>query len=293
VARVNCSRLVLVLALVVAGCGDSQDDRPGSPSTTFVPRSTLVRAAAATERAPGAAVSTEAKLTVLGLRKPIGVHLQGVEDLRRRSGRVAGVYTDFPAQAPGADPDGTTPMEVVSVPPDLYVKSPLVGRALPRGKSWLHLDAAQVGKQLGLESPGQFGRTDPAETFRNLRATTGRVAEVGRERVGGVETTHYRATVELRKLAEFARPSEKATVRAHATRMVHFLGTGSYPIDVWIDSRHLVRRTRLVMKLHEGLKLVTLDMTADMYDFGPKPRPRRPPAAETYDAAKLPGGSAP
>ncbi len=279
---VNRTRVVLVLALVLAGCGDSGED------TRTVPRSVLTQAAQATEDAAGATVSTDAKLTVFGLFKPIGVHLQGGEDLRGKTGSVAGVYTDFPKQAPGADPDGTTPMEIVSLPPDLYVKSPLVDSALPGRKTWLHLKFAQVGKQLGLESPGQFGRTDPAETLRNLRATTDRVEEVGQDRVRGVDTTHYRATVQLKKLQAFADPSERATVRAHASRMVGYLGSETYPIDVWIDSHHLVRRTRLVMKLHEQGKTVTMDMTADMYDFGPKPKPARPPASATYDATKAP-----
>jgi hypothetical protein len=281
---VNRLTLVIASAAVLAGCGGS--DGGGGPKPTLVSRAVLTQAAQATEHARGATVSTDAKLTVAGLPKPIGVHLDGVEDLRRGQGRVAGTYTDFPMQAPGADPDGTTPMEIVVAPPDVYVKSPLVTATLPGGKPWLHLGIAEVGKQLGLESPGQFGRTDPAETFRNLRATTGRVEEVGHEQVRGVETTHYRATVQLRRLADFAKPSEKGTVAAHAGRMVQFLGADTYPIDVWIDSRHLVRRTRLVMKLREGIKVVTMDSTADMYDFGPKPKVERPPAGETYDASK-------
>jgi hypothetical protein len=294
VTRFNRSTLVLavvavvgvaVLALVVTGGGGSD--------TTLVSSSAIAQAARTTENVPGATVTTDAKITVGGLPKPIGMHLEGVEDLRRKSGRLVGSYANFPKQVPGASADGTIPVEIVSVAPDLYVKSPVLGASLPSGKSWLHFDLAQVGKELGIDSPGQFGRTDPTETLRNLRATSDRVERVGHERVRGVETTHYRATVQLRKLDALAPASQKATVRAHAARMIQLLGSDSYPIEVWIDGAHLVRRTRLVMKMHEKGQAITMDMTADMYDFGPKPKAQRPPAGETYDATKLIGQSTP
>jgi hypothetical protein len=75
--------------------------------------------------------------------------------------------------------------------------------------------------------------------------------------------------------------------------MIQLLGSDSYPMDVWIDRGHLVRRTRLVMKMHERGQAITMDMTADMYDFGPKPKAQRPPVGDTYDAKNLPGQSTP
>jgi hypothetical protein len=34
---------------------------------------------------------------------------------------------------------------------------------------------------------------------------------------------------------------------------------------------------------------VRMDITTEMYDFGPKPRAKRPPAGDTFDASKLAG----
>jgi hypothetical protein len=276
---------VAVLALVVTGGGGSD--------TTLVSSSALAQAARETEKVPGATVSTDTKITVSGLAQPVEMHLEGVEDMRRKSARVVGTYANFPTQVPGTRPDGTIPVEIVSLPPDMYMKSPLLGSAVPHGKSWLHVNLERAGKQVGIATPGQFGQQDPTQTLRNLRATSDRVEKLGRERVRGVETTHYRATVQLQRLDALARPSQKAAVRAETERMARILGSDSYPIEVWIDSRHLVRRMRLLMKMHVNGQAMTMDMTADMYDFGPKPKAKRPPADDTYDASSYPGAGSP
>jgi hypothetical protein len=276
---------VAVLALVVTGGGGSD--------TTLVSSSAIAQAARETEKVPGATTAVDGKITVSGLSKPIEMHLEGVEDMRRKSARVVGTYSNFPTQVPGAAPDGTIPVEIVSLPPDVYVKSPLLGSAVPHGKSWLHMNFDRLGKRLGVVSPGQFGQQDPRETLRNLRATSDRVEQLGRERVRGVETTHYRATVQIRKLEALAPASQRVAVRAKTERMVELLGADSFPIEVWIDSRHLVRRTRLLMKMHQKGEAITMDMTADMYDFGPKPQAKRPPADEVYDVSNLPGAGTP
>jgi hypothetical protein len=276
---------VVVLALVATGGGGSD--------ATLVSSSAIAQAAQATEKVPGATISTDAKITGSGLSKPLEMHLEGVESLRPRSARVVGTYANFPKRVPGAGPDGTIPVEIVSLPPDVYVKSPLLASAVPDGKSWLHVNIDQMGKRLGIASPSQFGQQDPSQLLRNLGALSDRVEEVGRERVRGVDTTHYRATVQLRKLDALARGPEKAAVRQESKRMIQLLGTDSYPIEAWIDSRHLVRRIRFAMKVHQQGESFAMDMTADMYDFGPKPKAKRPPADDVYDAPAASGTGTP
>jgi hypothetical protein len=279
--------VVAVLALVVSGGGGS--------GVTLVSDSAIAQAAHATEKVRGATVSLDGTISVSGLQKPIGMHLEGVEDLHSKSGRVAGTYSDFPKQVPGASSDGTVPVELVMVPPDFYMKSPLLASALPDGKSWLHTDVAREGKKLGVGGPGQFGQADPTETLQNLRATSGRVEDLGHEKVRGTDTTHYRATVEIRKLVALAPPAQRAAAQAHTARLIQLIGTDSYPIEVWIDRHHLVRRTRFSMKMHipGQSQTMTMEMTGDMYDFGPKPKTKRPPASDTVDAAKLTGTATP
>jgi hypothetical protein len=275
--------VVAVLALTLSGGADTQ----------LVSGSAIAQAARATQKVPGETVSTDATMDIDGLAKPIEMHLEGVEDARGHSGRIAGAYANLPKQVPGQDSGGKIPLEIVTVAPDIYMKSPLFGAALPDGKSWLHVDLAAAGKKLGIGDPTQYGTSDPSETLSDLQATSDRVERVGTEDVRGVSTTHYRATVELSKLPAVAPPSKRASARRKAEKLIQLTGTHSYPVEVWVDRHHLVRRMKmsLKMKVPPQNRTMNMDITTEMYDFGPKPKAKRPPASETLDASKLPGAT--
>jgi hypothetical protein len=271
--------VLAVVALVASGGGGS--------GATLVSDSAIAQAARATAKVPGATITIDMKISMSVLPKPIGAHLEGIADLRRSRASVAGSYSNFPKGVPGASSDGTIPMEMVMVPPDIYFKSPLLADEMPDGKSWQRDDAGTTSQQLG--------QTDPTQTLRNLRAIDARVERLGHEQVHGADTTHYRATVKLRKLAALARPSRREAVRAQAERVIQLTGRDSYPIEVWIDGKHLVRRTHFVAKFHipGQSEPATTDITADMYDFGPKPKIKRPPADDVYEAPKGSGAGTP
>jgi hypothetical protein len=267
--------VITVVVLVASG---------GGGDTQLVSGDALAQAARTTEKVPGASMTADAVIEVEGVSKPLTMHLEGVSDMRRGSGRLAGEYKNFPTKLPGASADGTIPVEMVVLKPDLYFKSPLFGSTLPDGKSWLHIDLAKTGKQLGVGDPTQFGQSDPTQTLDNLRATSGRVEKVGTEDVRGVKTTHYRATIELDKLPSLVPQSERATARARTQKLIALTGTHSYPMEVWIDGRHLVRRTAFTMHMTVEGRSMSVKTTSEMYDFGPKPKTKRPPASETYEA---------
>jgi hypothetical protein len=169
--------------------------------------------------------------------------------------------------------------------------SPLFDSQLPDGKKWLGYDVAKTGRQLGIGDPTQYNQGDPMQTLDNLRATSDRVEKVGSEDVRGVSTTHYRATVELRRLPNIVPPDQRESARRSAERLIELAGTDSYPVEVWIDRRHMVRRVSLSMNMKVGQtdRRMTMDMTIEMFDFGPKPVPKAPPADEVYDVTKLAG----
>ncbi len=279
VAGLGVLVVVGVLALTLSG---------GSSDSQFVSGSAIAQAARATQKVPGATVSMEAKVSVAGLAKPLDMRLEGVMNRSGHSARMAGTYANLPNQA------GTVPIEMVSIVPDIYMKSPLFAKVVPGGK-WLHIDVAQQGKKLGIGDPTAFGQSDPSKAVSNLQATSDRVERVGTENVRGTTTTHYRATIEMRKLPALAPPASRASARQSVDRLIQLTGTDSYPIDVWVDKHQLVRRTHFTMKMKvpPQNQQMTMDMTMDMYDFGPKPKAKRPPAADTVDASKLPGASTP
>jgi hypothetical protein len=144
---------------------------------------------------------------------------------------------------------------------------------------WLHLDPARTAGETSIAE--ELGQITPTQIVATLRASD-RVERVGSEDVRGVQTTRYRATVELTRLAALAPPSERAAARAQSAALTRFLGGPSYPIDVSIDRNHIVRRIRSTMTVAVKGNPVTMKTMTDMYGFGPKSRTLPPPTGETY-----------
>jgi hypothetical protein len=282
VAIVALCAAVLVAITVTGGSGDAGQ---------LVSGSAVAQAASATEKVPGANVSTRVQMTVDGLDRPIEMRLDGISDTRGHSTRMVGTYKNMPAQVPGRGADGTIPLEVITLAPDVYMKSPVFSASLPDGKSWLHIDIAKSSKKLGLSDPTQLNQSDPTQALSNLRAMSDRVERLGSEHVRGVPTTHYRGKVLLRRLPNAVPASQRAAARATSKRLIELTGTESYPLEVWIDRHHLVRRLRIQMKMNlpPQNQNMTMDMTTEMFDFGPKQKAKAPPAAETIDVTKLAG----
>jgi hypothetical protein len=285
---VGACAVAVAILLVVALAGG------GGKNATLVSGSALADAARATERVPGVSVSMDQTVEADGLPKPLHIRLHGIENMRQRAADLVGVYEDFPKKVPGQRPDGSIPVESIVIVPHVYMRSPLFGSVLPSGKSWLDLDLAKSGRKLGIGDPTQFGNTDPSQSVQGLRAVSSRVERVGTENVRGVATTHYRTKVELRRLPAVTTPAQRPAARRMVTRLIQLTGTDSYPIEVWVDRRHLVRRARIVLDMKVQGTRVKQDMSMDLFDFGPKQKIKPPPANESFDTSKLTGaGSGP
>jgi hypothetical protein len=281
IAAVCAVAVVAVLVLVLSG-GSGND-------ATLVSSSALADAASATERVAGTSTSVEGTVDTEGLPEPMHIRLHGIQNIRQRAADLVGTYENLPKQVPGQDANGRIPVETITILPDLYMKSPLFDTGVPRGK-WLHIDLAKVGKQIGIGDPTQFGSGDPSQALQTLRALSSRVEQVGTEDVRGVTNTHYRATVELRRLPEVTPPARRAAARQSADRLIQLIGADSYPMEVWVDRRHLVRRMRLQMTMKVQGRSLKQDMTIELFDFGPKRKVKPPPAGQTFEA---PAASAP
>jgi hypothetical protein len=120
-----------------------------------------------------------------------------------------------------------------------------------------------------------------------LRATSGKIEKVGTEKIRGVETTHYRAKVDLDKVAAQAPPSLRKTYRASIQSLKQGLGTDTIPVDVWVDGDNLVRRLAEHLPVAQGGKI---DFSVDFYDFGAPVSIAPPPASETLDLGTVLGG---
>jgi hypothetical protein len=252
-----------------AGCGGSSPKT--STASVVGPQAqpqTISQAARATRATGTARVTLSGSVRAVGRTLPISG--RGAIDLRHGVTQLR-LGTQVPA-AGKVDLDGILTGQV------LYVHSDRIPSFLLGGKNWVKVDLAQAAKARGADLgllKSLSGGGDPSQYLTWL-AVAGDPKEVGKEQVDGVDTTHYRARVDVRKLAQAADPSTR--------RSVEQLGVETVPVDVWIDGNGLVRREHLVVTSDKARTPVTLDLTIGLADHG-KPVSVTPPAGgDVYDA---------
>jgi len=85
---------------------------------------------------------------------------------------------------------------------------------------------------------------NPEAMLRFLRAA-GDARRTGSERIGGVQTTRYSATVDLTKYPELVPPEQREEAERTVELMAKEWGTSKDSVDVWIDDQDLIRRERM------------------------------------------------
>ncbi|AMW08343.1 hypothetical protein A4E84_01610 [Streptomyces qaidamensis] len=160
----------------------------------------------------------------------------------------------------------------------LYQKLPK-GRT-PGGKPWIKIDLGKVAAQQGT---GDQSMSDPAQSAAYAKAITDKdVTKKGTATVNGVETTHYRVSVDVAKL-----PGGD-TLRKQVGPTL--------PMDVWLDDEGRLRRqqTDMTVKAPEATQRssadassatekVTVRTVMDFTDFGTEVEADEPPAGQVTD----------
>ncbi|HZR95628.1 MAG TPA: LppX_LprAFG lipoprotein [Gaiellaceae bacterium] len=160
------------------------------------------------------------------------------------------------------------PMDVTLDGTTVYVRSPLISDSLPKGKTWLSFDLAKGLAERGIDV-SQFGAQRPGDTLAQMQAV-GTARPVGDETLDGVETTHYRGTIDPAKIPQGAK------VKA-------LTGAKYAPYDIWIGKDDgLVHR----MRFGYALKGTTMRFAMDFSKFGQDVNVTVPSASETVDATK-------
>ncbi len=160
---------------------------------------------------------------------------------------------------------------VILDPPEVYYHYPPAWLALPGGKEWLRLDWNSLA---GVTTSDALTLRwdDPSQYVHALRAT-GSVHRVGTETLFGVETTHYSAVIDRKRVAVPA---------------TFLPWTG--PVDVWVDPSGIVRRLSIKVRVAD---LGTTSMTTDLFDFGTHVVIAPPPDSQTTDYRTLLAGDVP
>ena len=251
-----------VLAVGATGCGSGARNAIDP----------VAQAADATAKAGTSKVDITMQLAPNG-RAPITITGAGVMD--QSSGDAALTY-DFSALTSrlGDQATGTTAEEVFK-DNVIYMRLPVKGT--PGGKPWMKIDLADAQKYAGLKQTAPTTYASPTDSIKAL-GDAGNSETVGQETVDGVQTTHYRTTVDVQKLLHARSENPARTQRV--LRQSPFANVKQEQFDVWIDSDDLIRK--LVYALGPT---GTFAMTFS--DFGVPANVTAPPEEETFDGVAL------
>lgn len=273
--------LAISLALLTAlsACG-------GGTSAPATPQAAVVEAANRTSEAGSSRASFEVTMTGLG-PGPFTMKGEGVFDSSESRGRMT---MDLSALAEGS---GQEFGEAELIFDDLvvYMRFPFLQELQPGLKPWLKFDVRELGKEQGFDlgQLSQLNQNDPSQALQYLRAASDDVQEVGKEDVRGVETTHYRMTIDLQKVVDQAPEDQREQLHAQIDQIVEQSGVRMVPTEVWIDADGLARRMKLT---YEGMRFAPgqegdMTMTMELYDFGVEVDVEPPPESEVTDVQEL------
>src|SRR3954464_3060786 len=256
----------LVLAVVLAGCGSSSD---GTEREAVNP---LAKAVSATQAESTARMTFTTQGAVAG--QSIKGDGSGIVQFKPPKAQL-----NLKMSAAGQDisidevMDGTT----------MYMRLPKEAMAgVPGGKSWikLDLDKASGGALSGAMNASQ----DPASQLKLLSALAD-TKEVGKEKIGGEQTTHYHGELDYNQVAKSG-PQE---LRKAAELALKVMAKTTIPVDVWIDDKGRVRQQRLQLntKAVSGSPAQKQTMTIGYSDFGVDASNIKPPSdSHAYDATQ-------
>jgi hypothetical protein len=186
-----------------------------------------------------------------------------------------------------------------------YVHFPLLAKQLPNGKTWIKGDAKTLSSA-GTGEIQQFGAlagTNPRDVFGLLKAVSGSIEAVGTDEIRGVETSHYRATIDSAKVESLLPEAQRGTLGSLGPS-----GSAKVPIDVWIDADQRIRKlaidlaaidqgtttssstesgTPLPQLGADGTMEIEGSVVFEVYDYGKPLTLDLPPADQVVDAATL------
>lgn len=288
--------VVAALALVAAGCGGSSGSIPELASLTQVAKTS---ASADTAKfaltfemslpVPGAngslSFSAEGGFDTPAKRSQMTIDLSSLAELMQQVGSSLGGKVTGDLGNPGdwklvAIQDGDV----------VYLNFPLIAKELPDGKTWVKGNAEDFSKTdtSGLDQFGSLSGMDPRDIFGFLKAVSGSIESVGTEEVRGVETSHYRATLDPAKLTELV-PAEQRKALGGVDEAARQAGLTELPLDVWIDEDQRIRKLSIDLdtKMPGSDESVRASFVVELYDYGTPLELELPPADQVADASTL------
>ncbi len=294
--------ILLAIAAMVAlagACGSSEDEGSSAKRTSGkAERPTAVETVQVAYKETAAEQTAETSFEMTTTGPAVDTQNNGQANPMTFTMRGQGVM-DFSGAASSmtVEMSGMGSFEMRQIENTVYMKMPedFVAQ-MPGAKPWLEANLDTMSGQRPGPVPGQMemGKPqDPARQLEYLRGVSDSVEKVGTERVRGTQTTHYRATIDLKKAAEEGSEAQRAQ-----DEMAKQLGTSELPVEVWLDDQNRVRRYALDLTVPmpenaaspsasgEDATMRT-QMVAEYYDFGTSVDIQAPPPDQTMDGSKL------
>jgi hypothetical protein len=280
--------LICLASAALAGCGSSSS-KPAANQTL-----NLTRAAYVSGGSQGYKVAMTLQEGVPSIGK-LSVTGNGSFSSSAHTGSFT-MQMAIPSAAAAQAGLSNLSLQMVLVPGTMYMKlPPQLAAKVPGGKPWWKIDLKRVGRLSGI--PGLSSLINSGSNLNNpgqyldfLRATSdGSVKNLGQATVNGIQTTHYHARIDLNKLPNAVPAADRAGVQQLITAL-HSRGLQAqgFPIDVWIDSSHLIRRIQLhYSQPLGGGQAADVAMQANYLSYGPQPAPPVPAPQDTSDLLTL------
>ena len=282
----NRALVVLVLlagGAVLAACGGGG-----------VSADSVADAATKTSNVKSYRVATTTTLKLPSSSREVTFRGDGVFDPSGRRGRMQLDLSELnQVLGPQGSPYNFGHVQLVMHGPDMYMRIPFLKQAAPSLKPWVKINLEQAGRAQGIDFSSflQFGQGgNPTQSLEYLRGV-GKVTKVGTEDVRGVSTTHYKATIDLTKVADKAPAKSRASLRRSLNRVIALTGQRKIPTEIWIDDHGLVRRESYEENLSiQGVK-TAISASMDLYGFGGPVVAPIPPASSVTDLSGVAAGA--
>jgi hypothetical protein len=288
------SILLLAAALAAVAIGVAALLQGGDDGTSGVRPEAVAEAAERTARVHGLRYTMTGETEIPQVGKSFRFTGEGVSDVRGQRGtahmdmsQMAELAKQEGQSGPMTDAD-TWQMDMVFDRRFFYMKFPLASAGLG-GKEWAKFDILKVSEALGIDpvlARAQQQQGDPVMSLQYMRSVSDDVEQIGTETIRGVETTHYRATIDLRKYVDLVPREKREEAERSVDRLIELSGgEETADMEVWVGKDKLVHR----LKQEQNLKLPGQNQvsrgafTTDFVDHDAKVRITPPDKDEVRD----------
>ena len=206
VESVRSSRLLILVLALTTACGQAGATNPRTPPASTRsggphPQVALAGFAARTARAGSARVAMHMTMSGVSSDGAIDVDATGVVAFGSRAGEMQMRMTS-------PTTGSVLHMREITLWPVVYMRSSLFASEPHSKGPWVKLDLARIERRHGVNvnALANTGGNDPSEMLSTLAGESDSITTVGHALVRGVRTTHYRAVIDLSKVAASAPP---------------------------------------------------------------------------------------